>query len=128
MMIMLVRRFRAFEALAVLAEALADNVERLTTFIRISSAGSMRAPQLSPDWAATVAISQAVTANSVSIWAVDYLMQQLRRYAPLHNGTIAPLRGLFANGIARYSYATPFASGRLDRRRPSSYNASGDHA
>jgi hypothetical protein len=39
---MLVRRFRAFEALAVLTEALADNVERLTTFIRISSAGSMR--------------------------------------------------------------------------------------
>src|SRR3954451_17273188 len=42
MMIMLVRRFRAFKVLAVLAEALADNVERLTTFIRISSAGNMR--------------------------------------------------------------------------------------
>src|SRR6185437_5782481 len=78
---MLVPHFPAFKVLAVLAEALADNVERLTTFIRTSPAGIWVAHQLSPERAASAAISQAVTATNVSIWAVDCLIQQLRRYA-----------------------------------------------
>lgn len=39
---MLVLHFPALKVLAVLAEVLADNVVRLTAFIRISPAGNMR--------------------------------------------------------------------------------------
>jgi hypothetical protein len=76
------------------------------------------AQQLFPTRRASAAIFQAVTATNVSIWAVDYLIRRLRRYAPPHNGTIAPMPGLSANGFTRHSFATPFAS----------YNMSGDRA
>jgi hypothetical protein len=112
---MLVPHFPPFKVLAVPAEALADNVERLTTFIRTSPAGIWVALQLSLDRGASAAISQAEMATNVSIWAVDYLIQQVRRYAPPHNGTIAPMLGLFANGFPRHSFATQSASYNVSR-------------